>query len=185
MPDTVTGSGFWMNNKIKFMKKFLDVFFPLLKDLNDSNLFLTGMNALKSHGLIVQREPLDLDVAIHKPTEKQKHILEILKPLSEFHISNERTDYENNVISNDIKIIKFKRKGIEIDIFTTEKEGPQESLLYNYNGTMFNVSPIDEIIKAKASYGRQYINSLGNVVNLKRAKDVIDLQDLKNSNFNF
>lgn len=166
------------------MKKFLDVFFPLLKDLNESNLFLTGMNALQSHGLVISRDPIDLDVAIHKPTDKQKQILEILKPLSEFHISNEITDYENNVRS-DIKIIKFKRKGISIDIFLTEKEGPKESLLYDYEGTMFKVSPIDEIIKSKASYGREHINTLGVPVLLKRAKDVIDLQDLKNNNFNY
>jgi len=156
----------------------------LLKDLNDSNLFLTGMNALKSHGLVTSRDAIDLDVIIYKPTDKQRKILEILKPLSEFHISNERTDYENNVRS-DIKIIKFKRRGISIDIFTTEREGPKGSLLYDYEGTMFKVSPIDEIIKAKTSYGREHINTLGVPVLLKRAKDVIDLQDLKNNNFNY
>jgi len=171
------------------MKKLLDVFYPLLQKLNGENLVLTGSGVLAAHGLVLRREVVDLDVVIYNPTPEQKKYLMDLEPLSVFRfIKNEGYEGREN-----INLIKFKKDGLIIDIFTTLENAPEDNLCYLYNhyicglptSTLFRVSGVKSICDAKQSYHKKHYNSqICRDEKYNRQKDVIDLQNLKNDNFN-
>lgn len=150
---------------------FLGVFENLLKTINGDNLVVTGGNVLKLHGLIMNRECMDLDVLIYNPTPEQYKKLD---DISFFELSSQLVEYP----IQEVKQVKFKKHDYCVDIFLLKKDTPNNCLVYEFNGIRYKVAPIDEIIKAKASYG--YLRNKA-----KRTKDVLDLQDLKNSNFNY
>ena len=159
---------------------------PLLIKLNDKNLVLTGKTALLLHGLNMNSTPNDLDVVIYQPNEVQIKLLNDLMPLSEFNITstNENSDGEYGNQADDIKIVKFKKNGFTIDIFTLKTHKPETNLIFKFDGIEFFVSGVNDVVKAKSSYCNEKVNSLGFNVKYNRSKDVLDLQDLKNSNFN-
>ena len=70
---------------MKTVTSLIDEFYPMLKELKgeDTNVVIGGTCAILMHGLDIGRDPEDLDVIIYKPTDRQKKVLNVLKPLSQ------------------------------------------------------------------------------------------------------
>ncbi len=120
------------------------------------NLFISGSCALELMGLILPRNPDDLDIVIYHPIEMQ------VKHLNRLYKTTTNLDY------NQISIILYKREDSEIiNIFVDNTSLAPEKLLYYQN---FPINNIQSIIEAKAGYDRD--------------KDIKDLLDFKFLNFN-
>ena len=143
-------------------------------------MVLTGSNALLLHGLSMSRTSSDLDIAIYKPTTKQ---LEILSSLAFFDTIDEggRDNY------GDKKVYKFKKDGHSLDIHIGIKETPSCAMYTKIGGEFFKVQSVAKIVEYKKSYRLRAFSSIPDQ-ELKfyaRKKDMLDLQDLKNRNFNW
>jgi len=82
--------------------------------------------------------------------------------------------FDKNTDSDEgYRSFKFKRNGQELD-FLVERETnlPLYLLKYEYKGNLYFVQSVNNIIESKMKYNF-------------RIKDMKDLIDLKNSNFNF
>lgn len=147
------------------------------------NIIIGGSAALHLHGLNF-RDLLDLDIIIYKPSPAQQLILEGIKAFDT--ISNYRTQKEERRV---IKLQKDrnptgeKRDYQVLDIIIEkDKEIPSGLLTVKINGITFPVQSIDKVIEAKASY--RFHSDDVNLSNYVREKDLKDLLDLKNDNFN-
>lgn len=58
------------------LNQILDLFEKEIFIMNTGNLVICGIHALKLHGLQISREPVDLDIAVYKPTDNQVDFLE-------------------------------------------------------------------------------------------------------------
>lgn len=160
------------------MRDFIENFQGLLSQLNDDNLVLAGTNALKLHGLRMNRQANDLDCVLFCPTEKQKQILNAIQSL---RIDNPfAPNYESEDIHH-LRSLKFKKGDLFLDILISQENTPSDLLLYRCCNMQFKIQNIALNIKAKSSYTLERTG----LEKYKRLKDFEDFQDLKNSNFNF
>ena len=151
------------------LDKYLDVFSPLIDDLitknsileENSNVRIGGSLILKLYGLNFSRQCEDLDIIINNPSKKQKEYLEKIE-LEKVPISEKYEYTENNY--------KFTKSGLILNILVTNVFTNDTRIRYKFNNNYYKLNTIDEIIRAKISYGRP--------------KDRSDLQLLKNENFN-
>lgn len=139
------------------------------------NVILGGSAALQLHGLNLSRRVDDLDIIIYKPTEEQMKVLELMEPfnLSLFPIYSEFEKSER-------RVRKFEIRGVKLDIILEKEiEKPQNLLLFHIH-TCFTIpiQSIENVIAAKNSYTLKEHT-------YRRSKDMEDLIDLKNKNFNF
>lgn len=154
-------------NKIKTIKRIeetLEVFRKTLDTLNkEENLVLGGSTALKLHGLNIKKNPEDLDVILFSPTMEQFNFLKNIEDFSEF---DQNDGYE--------QVYKFKKivdnQTFTLDILIEHTAVPQNLLLLKRGSMLIKIQDIDITIEAKSSY--------------RREKDLKDLLDLKNLNFN-
>lgn len=166
------------------MKIFIETFKKLIEPLDkDNNMVISGSCVLKAHGLILNREPQDLDIIVYKPTLEQKKYIEQISPLQLDDIDYDRPS--TNV--SDAKQIqfsyKFKKNGLIINIiFQETKEMPVDLLHYLHDGTYYKIQNINEVVKAKRECS--YEKGEGSKNLYLREKDIKDFIDLKNSNFN-
>lgn len=151
-------------------------------DISD-NIAIGGYQALKLHGLNLNRPPADMDLIIFQPTPKQIEILQVLKVYD--LIRNRPKD----ILPEEIKAYKFKKHDMYMDVIISDKMMPSLLSFTCHVGT-FKVNSIQNVIEAKASYKFRYneraADGYGDETNLyARAKDMLDFQQLKNLNFNF
>lgn len=150
------------------MVRDIDIFLYILRPLigaghvNAENVVISGANAIKAHGLILNREAADLDVAVYQPTQEQLEIIHKGEPAMTAGAYPEQ------------RVFKFFSMDTSMDIVVEPIETPP-NLLYHahYVGDdmlFFKVQSIENCIAAKRFYNRE--------------KDWRDFQDLKNSNFN-
>ncbi len=168
------------------MRNIIREFLPIIKQLNgiEDNLVIGGSNALKIHGLNISRKCEDLDLIIYNPSERQKKILEGLKF---FDIIKDRPikaiEYPEGVLP---KAIKLNGGHYYMDIIIENKTVPEDLLLLKFNDIYFKIQNIQLTIDAKNSYKweRQGGEEIS-LIKYSRSKDMRDLIDLKNMNFNF
>jgi len=149
------------------MDKRISTFLHILKPLagnhvNLENVVISGATAIKAHGLILNREPSDLDVAVYQPTDEQLEII----------LKGEKAMTAGPYPEQ--RVFKFYHDGQSMDIVVEYEETPP-GLLYHahYYGDevlFFKIQSIENCVAAKRMYNRE--------------KDWRDFQDLKNSNFN-
>lgn len=151
-----------MNNHVKEFEK-------LLLALNGDNLVLAGSIALIEHGLIMSRLPLDLDVVIYQPNDKQK---ELLKAIYLVALDNKVSEYPFETT----KQFKFLKNGFHCNILIEDKFVPVDLLYYQNNGVFYKIQNIKINMQAKMSFKTKD--------GKYREKDLLDCIDLKNSNFN-
>jgi hypothetical protein len=166
---------------------YIHTFRVLLSRINDYNVVLAGVNALKLHGLKMSRPANDLDVVIFKPTEKQ---ISFLRDISVLQINENRFDDSASMIQDENYplgkiILKFKKDNLNLDIIFSDDKVP-ENLLYhkqiiNNKIVEFKIQNITLNIEAKNSYS---VRNEDGLRLYRRIKDMVDFQDLKNSNFN-
>ena len=173
------------------MKKILYDFQPILSSLmkGHKNVVLGGSRALLLHGLNITRPVEDLDVIIYKPSLEQK---KLLQHLQFFDIVKNRpahlvAGYTDNM-ERILRVIKLKKNNSIIDIISEETDMPEDLLYYKHDDIMYPIQNIQKVIDAKNSYrfqaaGELPLQAVGKAV-YGRMKDVEDLMDLKNSNFN-
>ena len=146
------------------IKDTLKVFKNTLDTLNkEDNLVLGGSTALKLHGLNTKRNPEDLDVVLFSPTMEQYNFLKSIEDFSDFE---QDEGYE--------QVYKFKKvmnnRTFTLDILIEQSAVPKNLLLLKMGNLLVKVQDIDNTIAAKCSYARE--------------KDLKDLLDFKNLNFN-
>lgn len=146
---------------VSFMDRNLLAFSKTLERLNlDNNLVLGGSNALMLHGIQTKKTPEDVDIVIYQATDRQ---LDFLETLQEF-----------STLGSSGKVFKFKisrnNEDYTLDILLEDGPLPSNLLYYIKGNIKVRIQDVFAIIKAKADY--------------KRNKDLIDLLDLKNLNFN-
>lgn len=160
---------------------YLNTFEQIIKALNTSdNIAIGGYQALKLHGIALNRQPSDLDIIIFQPTPRQLATLKVLQCFD--CIKRPRDiDFEH------IKAFKFKKHDMFMDVIIS-KDSIGPLLSFNHDTGNFKVNSIFEVVRAKASYkfrrnedGPDYSNETNTYA---RAKDMIDFQQLKNINFN-
>lgn len=143
-----------------------------------TNMVIGGSYALEAHGLNLGRDPEDLDLVIYRPTERQLALLRMLSPLQQprkykFQDEEEQFQYQRSW--------KFKRNKQTLNILLNRNvDMPYDLLLYKTESGMFYVQSIRRVIEAKNAY---QINSAGHEKYI-RLKDMKDLQNLKQLNFN-
>lgn len=187
---------------------YLFTFRNFLSRINGNNVVLAGVNALKLHGLKMSREANDLDVVIFNPTEKQMSFLRDVSMLSSSNKNGnfwrdpsgcEKIQDENYPLDN--IILKFKKDDLNLDVILEQSPTPSGLLFHRiyvdehsyYETTEgrehftslrkleFKIQNIALNIEAKNSYA---VRNQDGLKHYRRIKDAIDLQDLKNSNFN-
>lgn len=172
------------NNNIVILNNHLFVFHKFLEQIYDENLVIAGVNALKLHGLKMSREANDLDIVLFQPTKKQ---LDFLRSMSFFEhksrefqsATGEKLQDENYPIDN--LILKFKKDNYMLDIILSKEPTPEFLLSYKFKDTDYKIQNIALNIEAKNSYS---VRNSDGLKYYRRVKDMIDFQDLKNSNFN-
>lgn len=168
-----------MNNRINL---FIQTFEGLIFQLLHTNVVIGGTNALLQHGLKISRTPSDLDLIIYQPTEEQ---LQILKTIAVFDLIKDRPELQYGNLQ---KAIKIEKDGLFLDIITETEPTPQNLLYYRYGHSdkLLQIQSIENVIKAKLSYKfeRQSDSRDRSLTKYMRSKDLEDLLDLKNSNFN-
>lgn len=154
---------------MKSLKEYLQIFAPLLNELMDTNIVIGGIHALRAHGLTT-RDTGDLDVIIYNPTERQ---LEIIRNRTwEMEVVEREDEYEERP-GEKRRSFKFGVDRQTVIDFLMEYDTPMpENLLLvpGQGGDLYFVQSIEEVIKAKARYGRE--------------KDLEDFKQLKEKNFN-
>lgn len=161
---------------------YLFTFRNLFKLINGDNLVIAGTNALKLHGLKMSRDAADLDVVLFNPTEKQ---LTILRGMSCLQIKenehNSAADFQDETYPIDNIILKFKKDELFLDIILSKDIVPDFLLFHKFDREFYKIQNIALNIDAKNSYA---VRNQDGLRLYRRIKDSIDLQDLKNSNFN-
>ena len=154
-------------NRLKVTKKMDETiiqFYTILSQLNRaSNLVIGGTHALHLHGLNLERAPDDLDIIIYKPTKEQRHILSLLRSVSEGDCLG----------SAGKRSLKLKKNGYCLDILLEDYASLPKGLLEYVSDdgrVKGKVQSVQGVIDAKASYGR--------------SKDHLDMIKWKNLNFN-
>ncbi|MFT6125731.1 MAG: hypothetical protein ACJAVA_000172 [Flavobacteriaceae bacterium] len=152
------------NKIVEKIEKTLEVFKNTLNTLNtEENLVLGGSTALRLHGINTKRIPEDLDIILFSPTMKQFNFLKSIEDFSDF---TQDKGYE--------QVYKFRKVKDNItftlDVLIEHSAVPQNLLLLKRGKLLIKVQDIDNTIVAKSSYGRD--------------KDLKDMLDLKNLNFN-
>lgn len=159
------------------IQKYLKTFQPLLNLLAGDNVALAGSISLRLHGLIVNREPGDMDIVIFSPTAAQ---LKVLADLSWLRIEgNKDSEYtSDNVIH--CKSLKFKKDDLVADVLLEPKKSmPPDLLIYEFEGKYYRIQSIKNTIDAKRSFRHNRDSSI-----YIREKDVMDFEMLKRDNFN-
>lgn len=143
---------------MKNIYSFIETFYDMLVEINLPNLVISGANALKAHGLILNREPADLDVAVYSPSIGQmERIMKGEKAMSAGPYPEQR-------------VFKFYKDGLCMDVVVEYEICPDNLLFCKVRDEYFKVQSVEQCIEAKRMYNRE--------------KDWNDFQDLKNSNFN-
>jgi len=161
---------------------YLDTFKPIIDQLSTSkNIAIGGYQALKLHGLILNREPKDLDIIIFQPTQLQIAALSVLICFDIIRDRPKDLKFEN------FKAFKFKKNDIYLDVIISNL--PMENLLtFSCSAGDFKVNTIQGVIEAKASYkfrrNEETVDYANEICLYARAKDMLDFQQLKNINFN-
>lgn len=185
------GHGYLLKNKFYsqqhksfIMYSHIDTFKKLIDSLNDYNVCLAGICALKSHGLILHRDASDLDMVIYKPNEKQRATLDVLSALQ---IKQQRFEgMDDDYVRNNQRVYKFKKDGKYLDVILEPTElYLNDCLFYKHGDSYYKVQSIKRNIEAKVAYSSQFNDSSGLRNNYARQKDVQDLIALKNLNFNY
>ena len=158
------------------LKKFL----PLIESLKDTNLVIGGKSALRLHGIKMSCDPKDIDFIIYEPTIAQIAVLNHIRP---FDITKRPDDARDYPIEK-LKVMKFEIAGNFLDIIIEYKPMPNDLLCISVpdQGEFF-VQSVDRVIDAKMSYAWDKKKEDG-LHTFMRSKDLTDLIDLKNSNFN-
>lgn len=159
------------------IRRQLSTFSNLLDNIYESNVVIGGTNALLIHGLVMSRQPGDLDLVIFNPTEKQKTVLKYMKPLCDAGESGYNGADELR------KSYKFTINDMVINILIENTNVSSDLLIFKFDGRDYKVQSIKEVIDAKRSYHIKNKNP-DNLIHYVRDKDVRDFIDLKNSNFN-
>ena len=171
-----------------YIDNFRQILIDLGCELEDNNIVLAGVNALKLHGLYMSREANDLDVVIFKPTQKQLDYLSCMSFFQQALPDGRSGDYETEFQKVRLKeghqrVVKFKKNDLFIDIILSDNELPSDLLYYKAFSMMFKIQNIALNIEAKNSYKLE--SQRDGFQLYRRAKDMEDMIDLKNSNFNF
>ena len=166
--------------------KYLENFHDIIENLHDDNVVIAGTHALKIHGLIVNREPGDLDLVIFNPNPWQLTYLDSVYARAVNNNAHPR--YRGDGRPEDQRSIKFAEEDLEtgaklyLDILIENNASvPADLLLYKYGNELYKIQNIALNIAAKRSYcpGDRDEMSL-----YARRKDMQDFQALKNDNFN-
>ncbi len=152
--------------------KLLETFEKLILGLDEHNMSIGGTFALQLHGLKMSKEPGDIDVIIHKPTQRQFDMLNVMN-FANIMDNNTGIDYPNAM-----RNYKFKKGEYFINILLVDYHIEPGVLYYKFKENFYLINSIDTTIKYKSSYTHKNVA-------YTRKKDAIDLQDLKNSNFNY
>ena len=143
----------------------------ILTELNKGgNLVIGGTHALLLHGLKVPRDPNDLDIVIYRPTSDQCKLLLALKDVT---VGSENGCQDPTAEQGVTRSFKLRSKNsLEIDFLLQRRDLPDGLLTYENRpkGIKLRVQSIEGVLAAKASY--------------RRCKDIHDLFQLKNINFN-
>ncbi len=141
--------------------------------VDGNNVIIGGTVALVLQGINIGREIDDIDIIIYRPTKKQRKTLAIYEELS-------KTAY----YGSDKRTMKIQVGDVDVNIIK-ELVSPPDDLLYVRvpNGNFFPVQRVDNVIKAKSSYLRDS-DSKESSSAYARKKDMYDLIELKNKNFN-
>lgn len=161
---------------------YLNTFGAIIKTLSTSdNVAIGGYQALKLHGLVLNRHPSDLDIIIFQPTEKQITALKILQCFDMIRNRPRGNEFEQ------IKAFKFKKSDMFLDVIISNNMMPS-LLSFTCTAGTFKVNSIENVIKAKASYkfrrNEETVDYSNEINQYARAKDMLDFQHLKNINFN-
>ena len=160
-------------------------FQDLIRSIDDTNIVIGGMHALKLNGLKMNREPNDLDLIIYNPTTKQQ---DVIKSIKLFETSRPNLTYftDTHQTNKGQKSYKFEKNGFVLDILIEDKETPKNLLLYKLASFDLRIQSVSNVIDAKNSYRHTEHGRAHGVFGPEyvREKDMIDLFDLKNSNFN-
>lgn len=136
-----------------------------------SNIVIGGSAALILHGLNLPRGCSDIDLIIYSPTKEQ---LDVIKILGIETSLNDSFGYAGKRVS------KLSRDGIKIDIIVAETTPVPENLSFiMLNFSLLKIQSVQGVIDAKNSYSQERESQL-----YIRGKDLIDLIELKNNNFN-
>lgn len=154
---------------------YLDTFFDILEVLEkDNNVVLGGSMALQLHGINIGREPHDLDIILYKPTQDQIKYVSGLEGREE--IGKQYSPYSKVNEVERHSLIVIVRKSIKMNILSNSEDLKHHYLMYKGH----KVQSVDRIVEAKASYTYQTETKASYI----RMKDIIDLQYIKNNNFN-
>ena len=141
------------------------------------------MHALNLHGIKLHREPNDVDIIIYNPTSEQLVILESLKDLDQI---------TNRPYGQEVRVIKLKTEyfglSSNLDIIIETENKPQGLLLTTFStkdGIIYiPIQSIENVVKAKSSY-KFRVHDDNSTLEYARLKDLKDLIELKNINFNY
>ena len=145
-----------MGKNLNQLNQYLDQFNQIILELKkrgiegSNNVKLGGSLMFKVHGLNFSRITDDLDIILTNPTEEQKSYLNLIKV---FSILKGNYNYEN---SN----YKFTKNGLILNILVINKiyiDGEEENsyeTYYKFRNNLYEIVPINEIIKAKKQYDR-------------------------------
>lgn len=162
--------------KHKTMKHLVEIFKPLIDSIYGPNVALAGLHSLRAHGLVVTREPEDLDVVIFSPTKQQ---LDTLAGLDFFRVKQPGVPQYH--LDQEVSV-KFKKDGHTIDFLLEHAKCTPDDLLFcEVNGSYYRVQSIKNTIDAKLSFSRK--NDAG--AEELRTKDAMDLLDIHANNFRF
>lgn len=140
-------------------------------------MVIGGSTALKLHGLNFSREVSDLDIIIYSPTVEQTIYL---SELGKLHMKEGSIYLNRKVIKVEHK--SFLRKVYKMDIIIENKPTPKNLLFVDIFNHKVKVQSISNIVEAKSSYVK-FLDFRGSSEYYSK-KDIFDLLDLKNSNFN-
>lgn len=181
--------------------EYLETFAGILKNIDGDNVVIGGTHALKLHGIKMSRPAADLDIILFQPSQHQLQFLDSIRMfnvLADTSFTN-RHHKDSEYPIEKVKLMKFKQKmkyypneELALDIIQTHLPLPGGLLLhlfepYNTNREfkkLYRVNSVSNIIEAKMNYTFEKKNEEG-LKQYIRQKDVIDIMDLKNSNFNY
>lgn len=137
------------------------------------NIVIGGSFALALHGVVLHKQPEDVDLVLYSPNLDQIAKLTGMKP---FCLNNnqvpkyERRSYKFNVSG------VFTNKPVQVDLLLDNGSVPEDLLCINFGGTIFYIQSVEGVFEARRKYikGERWI----------RVKDHVSTQQLKQLNFN-
>lgn len=134
-----------------------------LKHLGNNNIVIGGTTALKLHGLILNKEPEDIDVIVYKPTKDQLKLIDVLKL------------FDDEICES----IEYGRRSIKLNIDNAllniviewHDSKPSNLLSFKMDYLKLDIQSVENVFKAQRSYN-------------KRKKDLESSIKLKELNFN-